>query len=41
MIGCMTVGCLNGSRYEWNGMEVIWTHRLMCDRSMGGESLRR
>ena len=38
MLVLMTVEPL---RYEGNGMEVVWTHRLMCDRSMGGEGLRR
>ena len=41
MLGWITVACLNGSRYEGEGMEVFWTHRLMCNRSMGGECLRR
>ena len=37
----MKVGALDGRRCEWNRTEVIWTYRLMCDRSMGGEGLRR
>ena len=37
----MTVGSLVGSRYEGNRTEAMWTHRLMCDRSMGGGGLRR
>lgn len=36
-----TVGGLDGSGYEGNGMEVVWAYRLMCDRSVGGKGLRR
>ena len=37
----MTVGALDGSGHEVKGLNVVWTHRLMCDRRMGGEGLRR
>ena len=36
-----TLGALDGSGYEGNRMKVIWTYRLKCDRSMGGEGRRR
>ena len=41
MVVWMPVGSLNRSRYEGKGMKMVWTYRLMCDRSMGGEGLRR
>ena len=41
MLRWMTVRALGGSGYEGKGMKMVWTYRLMCDRSMGGEGLRR
>ena len=41
MLGWMTVGSFDGGRYEENGMGVVGTYRLMCDRRLGGEGLRR
>ena len=41
ILGWMAVGSFDRGRYEGVGMEVVETHRLMCDRSMGGEGLRR
>ena len=35
------VGAVHESGYEGNRMEVVWTYRLMCDRSIGGGIRRR